>query len=71
MREVHVSKIWEKVRNDHPEIRLTEDGNHPTVAGSYLVALAVYASISGRTFPIRRRASARATPPRSGKLSRI
>jgi hypothetical protein len=49
MREVHVSEIWEKVRNDHPAIRLTSDGNHPTVAGSYLLALAVYSSISGRS----------------------
>jgi hypothetical protein len=49
MREVHVSEIWEKVRNDHPAIRLTSDGNHPTVAGSYLLALAVYSRVSGRS----------------------
>jgi len=49
LREVHVSEIWEKVRAHHPEIRLTSDGNHPTVAGSYLLALAVYSSVSGRS----------------------
>jgi hypothetical protein len=49
LREVDVGRIWEKVRNDHPAIRLTEDGNHPTVAGSYLYALAVYAQLSRRS----------------------
>jgi lysophospholipase L1-like esterase len=49
LREIRVSQVWERVRRDHPEIQLTEDGNHPSVAGSYLVALAVYASISRRS----------------------
>ncbi|MFL6778433.1 MAG: hypothetical protein ACJ8E8_05265, partial [Sphingomicrobium sp.] len=45
LREVDVSSIWEKVRNAHPTIQLTSDGNHPTVAGSYLLALAIYAKL--------------------------
>jgi hypothetical protein len=43
---VNVAGAWEMVRRDHPHIRLTSDGNHPTLAGSYLYALAVYAHLS-------------------------
>jgi hypothetical protein len=48
LREIEVSQIWERVRAEHPDIELTENGNHPSVAGSYLLALAIYASLSGR-----------------------
>jgi hypothetical protein len=49
--EAHLGRInvagpWEAVRLSHPSIRLTSDGNHPTMAGSYLYALAVYAQLS-------------------------
>lgn len=37
---------WESVRKSHPSIQLTSDGNHPSMAGTYLYALAVYASLS-------------------------
>jgi hypothetical protein len=48
LREIGVSQIWERVRAEHPDIRLTEEGNHPSIAGSYLLGLAIYASLSGR-----------------------
>jgi len=43
---VNVAGPWEAIRLSHPSIKLTSDGNHPTVAGSYLYALAVYAHLS-------------------------
>jgi hypothetical protein len=43
---VNLAGLWESVRHSHPSIRLTSDGNHPTVAGSYLYALAIYAHLS-------------------------
>ena len=43
---INVSGPWENVRLSHPSIKLTSDGNHPTVAGSYLYALAVYAQLT-------------------------
>lgn len=43
---INVSGPWEAVRLSNPSIKLTSDGNHPTVAGSYLYALAVYAHLS-------------------------
>jgi hypothetical protein len=46
-RAINVGRIWEAVRSEHPTIVLTEDGNHPTVAGSYLAALAIYVALSG------------------------
>jgi hypothetical protein len=45
---VDVAAIWSAVERDHPEIGLTEDGNHPSLAGSYLFALALYGDLSGR-----------------------
>jgi hypothetical protein len=46
MGRVNVAGLWESVRRSHPSIKLTTDGNHPTVAGSYLFALALYANLS-------------------------
>ena len=43
---VNVAGTWELVRQTNPSIALTTDGNHPTVAGSYLYALAVYAQLT-------------------------
>lgn len=45
MSRVNLAGLWEMVRQGH-SIRLTTDGNHPTVAGSYLYALALYAHLS-------------------------
>ena len=44
---VNVGRIWGYVEHDHPDIPLTEDGNHPSLAGSYLFALALYGDLSG------------------------
>jgi hypothetical protein len=46
MSTIKLSGLWEAVRQAHPSIKLTSDGNHPTIAGSYLYALALYASLS-------------------------
>lgn len=46
MSRVNLAGLWESVRQSHPSIRLTTDGNHPTLAGSYLYALALYAHLS-------------------------
>lgn len=46
MATVKLAGLWEVVRQSHPSIKLTTDGNHPTVAGSYLYALALYANLS-------------------------
>lgn len=43
---VNVGKLWATIAADHPEIALTEDGNHPTLAGSYLFALVLYADLT-------------------------
>lgn len=43
---INLAGLWESVRHSHPSIRLTSDGNHPTKAGSYLYALAIYANLA-------------------------
>lgn len=37
-----VGAIWEANRGKAFDFRLTSDGNHPTIQGSYIVALALY-----------------------------
>jgi len=46
MSRINMVGLWESVRHSQPAIKLTTDGNHPTVAGSYLYALAIYSSLS-------------------------
>ncbi len=43
---INVGRLWEEVGHDDPEIPLTEDCNHPSLAGSYLFALALYGDLS-------------------------
>lgn len=43
---IDVASVWRRVLREHPEIKLTQDGNHPTLAGSYLFALLLYADLS-------------------------
>jgi hypothetical protein len=45
-RLVNVGQLWSTIAANHPEIALTEDGNHPTLAGSYLFALLLYADLT-------------------------
>lgn len=46
-RPVNVGAIWERVRATMPQLALTTDGNHPTQAATYLLAVALYADLSG------------------------
>ena len=46
-RLVNVGKVWEVLRINLPRVPLTLDGNHPTPAASYFVALSLYADLSG------------------------
>lgn len=45
-RLLNIGRLWGRMAGDHHEIALTEDGNHPTLAGSYLFALLIYADLS-------------------------
>jgi hypothetical protein len=43
-----IGTVWAAARADHPEIDLWQpDGSHPTAAGTYLAACALYASLFG------------------------
>jgi hypothetical protein len=44
---IDTSKVWEQVHAAAPALALYEDGNHPTVYGSYLSALMIYGFIYG------------------------
>lgn len=46
LNRINLAGLWESVRLTHPDIVLTSDGNHPTVAGTYLYALATYRGLS-------------------------
>ena len=43
---INIGVLWEKVHAAQPQLVLTTDGNHPTVAGSYLFALMLYGDLS-------------------------
>jgi hypothetical protein len=43
---IDVARIWDRVRAKELPFPLYKDGNHPSLEGSYLVALVVYASIA-------------------------
>jgi hypothetical protein len=45
---VNVGRVWEFVRAASSDLPLYEDGNHPTVQGSYLSALMLYVYLSGK-----------------------
>lgn len=46
-RKVNVGAAWERLLTYRPAFSLYEDGNHPTVHGSYLAALMFYRFFSG------------------------
>lgn len=46
-RRANVGQVWRAVDAAHPSFRLDSDGNHPTLHGSYLSALVIYAQLSG------------------------
>lgn len=44
---INVGSTWRELEQSRPAFPLTSDGNHPTVQGSYLAALVIYAHLSG------------------------
>lgn len=48
-RLIELGDLWAEVHHTHPEIVMTVDGNHPTLAGSYLFALLLYKEVSGQS----------------------
>jgi len=47
-------EVWHKILREHPDIALyREDGNHATPLGSYLAAVVLFYTISGRRRPIK------------------
>ena len=44
----NIGHLWAEIETEYPDIVLTEDGNHPTLAGSYLFALMLYGDLSKR-----------------------
>jgi len=44
---IDVAGAWEAIRAEELPFSLYKDDDHPTIEGSYLVALVVYASLSG------------------------
>lgn len=43
---IDVASVWERVRMEQLPFSLYKDGNHPTLQGSYLSALVIYANLS-------------------------
>ena len=43
---IDINRVWENVRAGDLPFSLYSDGNHPSVQGSYLIALVVYAALS-------------------------
>lgn len=43
---IDVASVWERVRMEELPFSLYKDGNHPTLEGSYLAALVIYANLS-------------------------
>lgn len=44
---VDVARVWEELHDQDLPFQLYKDDDHPTLEGSYLVALVVYAELSG------------------------
>ena len=42
---INVGAAWARQLDRNPQLRLESDGNHPNVHGSFLAALAIYASL--------------------------
>lgn len=43
---INVGRLWRKIEALRPALALTADGNHPSLAGSYLEASAIYRYLS-------------------------
>lgn len=46
-RLVNTGQAWELLLSKHPAFALYEDGNHPTIHGSYFSALMLYTALAG------------------------
>ena len=44
---IDVARVWEDIRDQDLPFSLYKDDDHPTLQGSYLVALVVYSTLSG------------------------
>lgn len=44
---IDVGTVWNRVGKTDPALALTTDGNHPSIHGTYLYALTVYAHLAG------------------------
>jgi hypothetical protein len=45
---INVGRAWRGIESQLPALALTIDGNHPSLAGSYIEALAIYRYLSDR-----------------------
>lgn len=45
----NVGRVWRSVLAANPRFQLETDGNHPSLHGSYLAALVIYAQLSGKS----------------------
>lgn len=43
---IDVARVWNRVRREELPFSLYKDGNHPSLQGSYLIALVIYARLS-------------------------
>ena len=43
---IDIASVWDRVRAEKLPFSLYKDGNHPSLEGSYLAALVVYAGLS-------------------------
>lgn len=45
-RLANVGRVWKRLLGTNPSLQLMSDGNHPTLAGSYVTALVFYARLA-------------------------
>jgi len=68
---INVGEVWENLHADLPGVPLTIDGNHPTVAASYFVALCLYADLSGSSVARVQWAPDRVSPDDAAEIRRL
>ncbi|MBS1166125.1 MAG: hypothetical protein H6R00_2150 [Proteobacteria bacterium] len=49
---INVGRAWSSIESQLPTLALTVDGNHPSLAGSYIEALAIYRYLSDRSLVV-------------------
>jgi len=68
---VNIGSLWEKLKATLPTQPLTEDGNHPTTAASYFVALCLYEELSGKDVDVVRWAPDSVTSDVAARIRRF